>query len=96
MQSKAKTVDAYLDELPELRREAIQAARQVILKNLPKGIEEGSKSCIRFKKIEDVPLDVVGNAIKRISVRNSLNATRLPSLQIEELLGNNVLRKKSE
>ena len=41
MQSKAKTVDAYLDELPEPRREAIRAVRQVILKNLPNGIEEG-------------------------------------------------------
>lgn len=138
MQSKAKTVDEYLDELPDDRREAIQAIRQVILKNLPKGVEEGmqygmigyfvphsvypagyhcdptqplpfaslasqknhmaiymfciytmdehrawfvqawkktgkkldmGKSCSRFKKIEDVPLDVVGKAIKRISVK---------------------------
>ena len=138
MQSKAQTVDAYLDELPEARRQAIQAVRQVIRKNLPKGIEEGmqygmigyyvppsiypsgyhcdpkqplpfaslasqknhmaiytfciytmdeqrdwfveawkktgkklemGKSCARFKKIDDVPLDVVGRAIKRISVK---------------------------
>ena len=41
MQSKAATVDAYLAELPEDRREAIEGIRKVILKNLPKGYEEG-------------------------------------------------------
>ncbi len=30
------------------------------------------KSCIRFKKIEDVPLEVVGRAIKRIPVKKFL------------------------
>ncbi len=41
MQSKAKTVDQYLAELPDDRREALQAIRAVVLKNLPKGYEEG-------------------------------------------------------
>ncbi|MEZ6193525.1 MAG: DUF1801 domain-containing protein [Phycisphaerales bacterium] len=27
------------------------------------------KSCIRFKKIEDVPLDVIGRAVKRVPVK---------------------------
>ena len=27
------------------------------------------KSCVRFKKLEDVPLDVVGQAIKRVPVK---------------------------
>ncbi|HNO79873.1 MAG TPA: DUF1801 domain-containing protein [Phycisphaerae bacterium] len=27
------------------------------------------KSCVRFKKIEDVPLEVVGEAIKRVSLK---------------------------
>jgi hypothetical protein len=39
MQSKAATVEAYLRYLPEDRREAIEAIREVILKNLPKGYE---------------------------------------------------------
>jgi len=138
MRSEAKTVDQYLAELPEDRREAITALRKVILKNLPKGFEEGmsygmigyhvphsiypagyhcdpkqplpfaglasqknhmafylmcvyserdyekwfreawaksgkkldmGKSCIRFKKLEDVPLDVVGAAIKKVPVK---------------------------
>ena len=40
MQSKAKTVPEYLKELPADRREAIDAIRGVILKNLGKGYEE--------------------------------------------------------
>jgi len=137
MTSKASTVDAYLAELPEDRRAAIQAVREAIVKNLPKGVEEGmqygtigyfvphsiypkgyhcdkkqplpfaslasqknhmamylcgvyqnsetaewfvkewtkdgrkidmGKGCVRFKKIEDVPLDLVGKVIARKSV----------------------------
>jgi uncharacterized protein YdhG (YjbR/CyaY superfamily) len=40
MQSKAKTVDQYIDELPDDRKHAISELRKVILKNLPKGFEE--------------------------------------------------------
>lgn len=138
MQSKAKTVREYLAELPEDRRVAIQAVRQVILKNLDKGYEEGmqygmigyyvphklypagyhcdskqplpfaglasqknhmavylmciygsreqeewfrkewaktgkkldmGKSCIRFRKLEDLPLDVIGKVIARVPLK---------------------------
>ena len=138
MQSKAATVDGYLTELPEDRREAIEGIRKVILKNLPNGHEEGmlygmigyyvphsiypdgcyctptdpllfanlasqknhmsfygmgiyvdeaqakwfveglkktgkklnmGKSCVRFKKLEDVPLEVIDKAIKRMPVK---------------------------
>ncbi len=41
MQSKATTVAQYLKELPEDRRTSVEAVRKVILKNLPKGYEEG-------------------------------------------------------
>jgi len=40
MQSKAKTVREYLQELPADRREALTAVRGVILANLPQGYEE--------------------------------------------------------
>lgn len=40
MRSDATTVDAYLDELPPERREALAAVRGVILDNLPEGYEE--------------------------------------------------------
>ena len=138
MQSKTKTVSQYLAGLPADRRAALQAVRSVILKNLPKGYEEGTqygmigyfvphsvyppgyhcdpkqplpfaslasqknhmavymmciygdaeqeawfrkawtdagkkldmgKSCVRFKKIDDVPLKVIGQAIKRVPVK---------------------------
>ena len=138
MHSKAKTVSEYLAGLPDDRREAIQAVRAVILKNLSKGYEEGmlygaiayfvphsvyppgyhcdpklplpfaglasqknyismslmcvygdpehekwfraawaktgkkldmGKSCVRFKKIENVPLSVIGEAIKRVPAK---------------------------
>ena len=137
MQSKATTVDAYLTELPDDRRAAVSKIRQVIKKNLPKGMAEGmsygmigycvphklypagyhcdpkqplpyallasqknhmslylcslyqnpedeqwirgefakhgkkldmGKSCIRFKKVEDLPLEVIGQAITRFPV----------------------------
>ena len=138
MQSKAKTVKQYLAELPADRREVMKAVRAVVLKNLPKGYEEGmasgaigyfvphsiyppgyhcdpkqplpfaglasqknhmaiylmciysdpehdawfreawaktgkkldmGKSCVRFKKLEDVALDVIGKAIRRVPVK---------------------------
>ena len=40
MRSSATTVEEYLAELSEDRKAAIEAARQVILKNLPEGYEE--------------------------------------------------------
>jgi len=40
MQSKAKTVEAYIAELPEERKKAITELRKVINKNLPKGFKE--------------------------------------------------------
>jgi|CXWL01.1.fsa_nt_gi hypothetical protein len=135
MQSKATTVREYLAELPAGRRAAIQAVREVILRNLDKDYEEGmqygmigyyvphhvfpagyhcdprqpltfaglasqknymsvylmscygesevekwfrsawtktgkkldmGKCCIRFKKVEDLALDVLGEAIRRV------------------------------
>ncbi len=138
MQSKATNVDEYVASLPEDRREDISALRKVILKNLPKGYEEGmqwgmpsyfvplsaypagyncqpdqqlpfvglasqknhmafygfciymdeelknrfvvdwkksgkkldmGKSCVRFKKLEDVPLKVIGDAVKCVPMK---------------------------
>lgn len=41
MQSSAKTVDQYIDELPEERKKAVAELRKVIKKNIPKGFQEG-------------------------------------------------------
>ncbi|MEM7105160.1 MAG: DUF1801 domain-containing protein [Bacteroidota bacterium] len=40
MHSKAKTPDDYIKELPEERQSVMSKLREVILKNLPKDIEE--------------------------------------------------------
>lgn len=129
MQSKAATVDEYLSELPDERRNAIGKVRQTILDNLPQGYEEAmnwgvityqvpletcpdtyngqplmyaalasqknymavyltgiymsdearsrfeaaykatgkrldvGKSCVRFRKLEDLPLQLIGESI---------------------------------
>src|SRR5262245_45145693 len=41
MQSKAKTVDEYLSEVPEDRKNVMKELRNVINKNLPRGFREG-------------------------------------------------------
>jgi hypothetical protein len=131
--SAAKTVDAYLEELPADRRAVIAAVRNVILKNLPTGYQEAmnwgmisyeiplsrypktyngqplayaalaaqknyyavylngiyqqgtpagwfadefrkagkkldmGKSCVRFRKLDDLPLEAIGMAIARVT-----------------------------
>ncbi len=133
VQSRAQTVDAYLDELPEDRRAVVSAVRDVIVKNLPRGYEESmgfgmigysiplerypntynkqplcyasiaaqknhyaiylmcvygdsrreaafreafakagkkldmGKSCVRFKTLDDLPLDVIGETIASVT-----------------------------
>ena len=130
----ARTADEYIASLPEDRRAAIAAVRQVVLDHLPRGYEEGmqygmigwyvplerfsdtyngqplglaalcsqkrymslylntvygdpeterwfrerfaasgkkldmGKSCVRFRNVEDLPLDVIGETIARTGV----------------------------
>jgi uncharacterized protein YdhG (YjbR/CyaY superfamily) len=40
MQSTATTVSAYLEEIPEERKDALKKLRETILKNIPKGFVE--------------------------------------------------------
>jgi len=134
MHSKAETVDAYIVELPEDRREPITKIRETILENLPEGYEEVmqygmisyiipletfpktynkqplayislaspknymslymnniysdsklkewffvefekagkkldmGKSCVRFRKLDQLPLDVIGKAVAHTTV----------------------------
>lgn len=136
MTSMAATVEEYLADLPDDRRTAIEAVREVILANLDKGIQEGmqygmiaysiphsvyppgyhcdpkqplphtalasqknymalylgiysdpdllewfttewkkagkkldmGKSCLRFKKLEDLDLDLIGESLRRLPV----------------------------
>ena len=132
--SEAKTVEEYLDELTDDRRETVEAVRDVINSNLPDGYEETvqfgmisyvvplerypktynrqalqyaalasqknyvslylmnvygneeterwfvdryrasgkrldmGKACVRFKSIDDLPLDLIGETIARTPV----------------------------
>jgi len=47
MQSKAATVDEYMDSLPDDRKEPMNKLRKTLLKNLPKGFKE----CISYGMI---------------------------------------------
>ena len=142
MKSDAKRVSEYLAELPEERREAIQAVRQTILDHLPDGYEEDmnfgmityqvplkiypdtynkeplmysalanqkhhmseymtgiymdedlkddfeekyqatgkrydvGKSCVRFRKLEDLPLELIGESIQAIEMEDFVKRTK--------------------
>jgi uncharacterized protein YdhG (YjbR/CyaY superfamily) len=41
MKSSATTVEQYIEDIPQDRKEGIEKLRAVILENLPKGFEEG-------------------------------------------------------
>ncbi len=57
MTSDAETVEEYLESLPDNRREAITKVRGVILKNLPKEMDE----VMRWGMITyEVPLEITG------------------------------------
>lgn len=140
MQSKARTPEEYIAELPAERKEAVQKLRKTITENLPKGFEEGmgygmlgyavphsiypkgyhcnpkdplpfmglasqknfvafyhmgiyadkklydwfvaeyskqckfkldmGKSCVRFKKMDDIPYDLIAELTKKITVQD--------------------------
>lgn len=140
LQSKAKNVEEYIEELPEKRLTAFSQLRRTILENLPKGFEEEmsygmigyvvphnifsggyhcnsklplpfagiasqknfialyhmgiyahpallewfvkeyaiqskvkldmGKSCIRFKKMDQIPFDLIGRLMQKMSVNN--------------------------
>ncbi len=54
VQSKAQTVQAYLDELPEERRAVISTVRDMVLRHLPRGYQE----TMRYGMISyEIPLE---------------------------------------
>ncbi len=162
MQSKAATVKDYLAELPAERREAIEAVRAVVLKNLPKGYAEGmqygmigyfvphsiypsgyhcdpkqplpfaslasqknhmavylfclytegdaaerfkadwkktgkrvdmGKSCARFRKLEDAPLEMIGKAVKRCPIQKFIEQYEAATQRLKKKTG---ARKKKK
>ena len=62
MRSEAPTVEEYLAELPEERREAIEGVRRVILEHLPEGYEEAMNwGMITYQ----VPLETYGDTYNK-------------------------------
>ncbi len=142
MKSETITIQGYLNEMPEERRETIKKVRQTILKHLPEGYEEAlnygmityqvplavypdtynkkplmyaalanqknhmavyltgiymdeklyqgfekkyretgkrfdvGKSCVRFRKLEDLPLDLIGESVGAISMEEFVKRTK--------------------
>jgi uncharacterized protein YdhG (YjbR/CyaY superfamily) len=123
VQSKAKTVEGYLAELPEERRAVVALLRGLILKSVP-GAKEGmqygmpcyslgavlcavaaqkghyslyvsdakavnrfrsqlgklsvGKGCIRFRKTEELPLDVLSQILSTAAERRRSGKTVQP------------------
>jgi uncharacterized protein YdhG (YjbR/CyaY superfamily) len=143
MTYEANSIEEYISQLPDDRKEVIEKLRTVIKKNLPKGFEEGinykmlgyyvphskypegyhcdpklplpfmniasqknsvnlyhmgiyakpelqnwfvseyqkhckrkldmGKSCIRFKKMDDIPYDLIGELISKVTVNEWIN-----------------------
>jgi uncharacterized protein YdhG (YjbR/CyaY superfamily) len=123
VQSKAKTVDGYLAELPEERRAVLALLRGLIRKSMPNATEDMQygmpcyslgalvcsvaaqkghyslyvhdakavgrfrsqlgklsvgKGCIRFRKTEDVPLDVLSRILSTAASRRTSGKTAQP------------------
>ena len=142
MKTDKTTIQEYLAEMPEERREAIKKVRQTILKHLPEGYEEAinfgmityqvplavypdtynkkplmyaalanqknhmavyltgiymdeklyqgfekkyretgkrydvGKSCVRFRKLDDLPLDLIGESVGAISMEEFIKRTK--------------------
>ena len=143
MHSKAITVEQYLNELPNGRKEGMSIVRQTIVENLPDGYDEvmnwgmityevpletypntyngkplmyaalasqknhmsvyltgcymsldvrdkfekaykksgkrfdAGKSCIRFKKVDDLPLDILGETIASLDVNGFIEIVEI-------------------
>ncbi|MEM7186515.1 MAG: DUF1801 domain-containing protein [Bacteroidota bacterium] len=143
MQYNANTVEDYIDQIPEDRKGPVTKLRNIVLKNLPKGFEEGiqykmigyyvphsvypdgyhcdpkvpvpfmniasqknfialyhsgiyakkelsdwfigeypkhskykldmGKSCIRFKKVDDIPYDLIAELVTKMSMEEWLD-----------------------
>ena len=63
MQSRAATVAEYLGSLPAELKAAFRAAGKKI---------DMGKSCVRFKRVDDLSLDVIGKVIASVPVERYL------------------------
>lgn len=93
--SKAATAEEYLKELPEDRREAISAVRQVILENLPEGYQEGmlyGMLCYSIP-LEDYPETYNGKPLMYVALASQKNYM---SLYLTNVYGHPDMEQKFE
>lgn len=63
------TVAGYLDGLEPDRREVVSAVRDVVNQALPEGRKlDMGQSCLRFKKLADLDLDLIAEVVASTSV----------------------------
>ena len=87
--STTTTPTDYLASLTQERREVISAIRDLILENLPEGYQElmdafdvmgvkpnRGKSFIRFKKLDQLPLETISRLIAKTSVKDLIETTK--------------------
>ena len=76
MKTEASSPDEYVSLLPEERKAPVQKLREIMQHNLPDGYEETKhsktkldmgKSCIRFKKPGQIPYELIGELVQKIS-----------------------------
>lgn len=79
VQSKAQTVEEYLNELPEERREIISTVRDVVLKNLPDGYRETMNwGMISYElPLEDYPNTYNGQPLNYMAIAAQKNHNAL-------------------
>lgn len=71
MRSEAQTVDQYLTELPTDRREAFEKKYRATGKRFAVG-----KSCVRFRKLENLPLSLIGKTIGSMTANDFIDGVK--------------------
>ena len=56
---------------------------------------DAGKGCIRFKKVDDLPLDVIGEAIRRVPARNTSSGISRPGFALNEIQIENTQEERS-
>ncbi len=70
MKSDAKTIQEYLANMPPDRRKANEKVRET-----GKRYDVG-KSCVRFRKLDDLPLPVIADSIRSLEMDEFISRTK--------------------
>ena len=84
MKANGSSVSEILANIPADRSLAFTRLHETIVRNLPKGFVteypkhtvqklDMGKSCIRFKKFDQIPFELIGQLMKKMSVQDWIN-----------------------